>query len=101
LIGNALKYSAKRAQPKIRVSGRIEHGEAVYQVEDNGAGFDMRYADKLFGVFQRLHAAEEFEGTGIGFATVERIILRHGGQIWAEAEVDRGATLAGGRQSVQ
>jgi two-component system sensor histidine kinase/response regulator len=91
LIGNALKYSAKRAQPKIRVSGRVEHGEAVYQVEDNGAGFDMRYADKLFGVFQRLHRSEDFAGTGVGLAIVQRIIVRHGGRIWAKGSPDAGA----------
>jgi light-regulated signal transduction histidine kinase (bacteriophytochrome) len=91
LIGNALKYSAKRAHPKICVSGRIEKGEAVYQVEDNGAGFDMRYADKLFGVFQRLHRSEEFSGTGVGLAIVQRIIARHGGRIWAKGSPDAGA----------
>ena len=91
LIGNALKYSAKRAQPHIRISGRIEGAEAIYQVQDNGAGFDMRYADKLFGVFQRLHRAEEFAGTGVGLAIVQRIIARHGGRIWAEAVPDAGA----------
>jgi two-component system sensor histidine kinase/response regulator len=91
LIGNALKYSAKRATPKISVSGRIDNGEAIYQVEDNGAGFDMRYADKLFGVFQRLHRSEEFSGTGVGLAIVHRIIARHGGRIWAKGSPDAGA----------
>jgi light-regulated signal transduction histidine kinase (bacteriophytochrome) len=91
LIGNALKYSAKRATPKISVSGRIDNGEAIYQVEDNGAGFDMRYADKLFGVFQRLHRSEEFAGTGVGLAIVQRIIARHGGRIWAKGSPDAGA----------
>jgi two-component system sensor histidine kinase/response regulator len=91
LIGNALKYSAKRATPKISVSGRVENGEAIYQVEDNGAGFDMRYADKLFGVFQRLHRSEEFSGTGVGLAIVQRIIVRHGGRIWAKGSPDAGA----------
>ena len=91
LIGNALKYSAKRATPKVSVSGRIENGEAIYQVEDNGAGFDMRYADKLFGVFQRLHRSEEFSGTGVGLAIVHRIITRHGGRIWARGSPDAGA----------
>jgi two-component system, sensor histidine kinase and response regulator len=91
LIGNAVKYSAKRSEPLIRVSGRIEGNEAVYQVEDNGAGFDMAYADKLFGVFQRLHKAQDFAGTGVGLAIVHRIITRHGGRIWAHSESDRGA----------
>ncbi len=91
LIGNALKYSAKRADPKITVSGRIDNGEAVYQVEDNGAGFDMRFADNLFGVFQRLHRAEEFTGTGVGLAIVQRIVTRHGGRIWARGTPDVGA----------
>jgi two-component system sensor histidine kinase/response regulator len=91
LIGNALKYSAKRPEPWIKVSGRIEGREAIYQVEDNGAGFDMSYADKLFGVFQRLHTAREFSGTGVGLAIVHRIITRHGGRIWAHGERDGGA----------
>ena len=91
LIGNALKYSAKRPEPRIRISGRIENREAIYQVEDNGAGFDMRYADKLFGVFQRLHRTEDFSGTGVGLAIVHRILARHGGRIWAQGAIDAGA----------
>jgi two-component system sensor histidine kinase/response regulator len=91
LIGNALKYSAKRAEPKIEVSGRIEDREAVYRIKDNGAGFDMRFADKLFGVFQRLHRADEFSGTGVGLAIVARIVTRHGGRIWASSAPDAGA----------
>jgi len=91
LIGNALKYSAKRPQPRIRISGRVDNREAIYQVDDNGAGFDMRYADKLFGVFQRLHRTEEFSGTGVGLAIVQRIIARHGGRIWAQGTPDAGA----------
>jgi two-component system sensor histidine kinase/response regulator len=91
LIGNALKYSAKRADPQIKVSGRVEGREAIYQVEDNGAGFDMAYADKLFGVFQRLHKAQDFAGTGVGLAIVHRIVTRHGGRIWAHGERDVGA----------
>jgi hypothetical protein len=91
LIGNALKYSAKRAEPTVSISGRIEGSEAIYKVADNGAGFDMRYADKLFGVFQRLHRAEEFAGTGVGLAIVARIVTRHGGRIWAKGAPDEGA----------
>jgi light-regulated signal transduction histidine kinase (bacteriophytochrome) len=91
LIGNALKYSSKRAMPRIAVSGHMVDREAIFQVEDNGAGFDMRYADKLFGVFQRLHTSEDFSGTGVGLAIVHRIIVRHGGRIWAQASPDGGA----------
>lgn len=91
LIGNALKYSAKRSDPWIKIGGRIEGHEAIYHVEDNGAGFNMDYADKLFGVFQRLHRAEEFSGTGVGLAIVHRIVTRHGGRIWAEGKPGIGA----------
>ena len=91
LIGNALKYSSKRAEPRVIVSGRVDHGEAIYRVQDNGTGFDMRYADKLFGVFQRLHRAEDFSGTGVGLAIVQRVVARHGGRIWAESSLDAGA----------
>jgi signal transduction histidine kinase len=91
LIGNALKYSAKRPDPKITITGRTEGHEVIYQVEDNGAGFDMTYADKLFGVFQRLHKAQDFAGTGVGLAIVQRIVARHGGRIWAHGEPGVGA----------
>lgn len=91
LIGNALKYSAKRPRPRVHVSGRSEPNEHIYRVQDNGAGFDMRHADKLFGVFQRLHGADEFDGTGVGLAIVRRIIVRHRGRIWAEGAPDAGA----------
>ena len=91
LIGNALKYSAKRSEPKVTIRGRIEGQEAVYEIEDNGAGFDMAYASKLFGVFQRLHRSDEFSGTGVGLAIVHRIITRHGGRITAEGKRDVGA----------
>jgi two-component system, sensor histidine kinase and response regulator len=91
LIGNALKYSAKRSEPKITISGRTIGHEAIYEVEDNGAGFDMAYASKLFGVFQRLHRTEEFSGTGVGLAIVHRIITRHGGRISAEGKLGVGA----------
>jgi light-regulated signal transduction histidine kinase (bacteriophytochrome) len=95
LISNAVKYSRHRSPAKIKISGRKnEAGELEFSVQDNGAGFDMKYAGKLFGVFQRLHQNEEFEGTGIGLANVRRIISRHGGRTWAEGEVDRGATFS-------
>jgi light-regulated signal transduction histidine kinase (bacteriophytochrome) len=91
LIGNAVKYSSKTPAPRIEIGGCIQGTEAVYFVKDNGAGFDMRYADKLFGVFQRLHGADEFPGTGVGLAIVKRVISRHGGRVWGESEPDNGA----------
>jgi signal transduction histidine kinase len=93
LISNAIKFSSKREHPRIEIGSFPENGRNVYYVRDNGAGFDMAQADRLFTVFQRLHKAEEFEGTGIGLAIVQRIIHRHGGQVWAQAEPDQGATF--------
>jgi hypothetical protein len=93
LLSNAAKYSRNREPSVITVEGSVQDGEASYCVRDNGAGFDMKYAAKLFGVFQRLHRPEEFEGTGIGLANVRRIVVRHGGRTWAESEPDRGASF--------
>lgn len=90
LLGNAWKFTGRRDAARISLAAETRDGECVYVVEDNGAGFDMAYADKLFGVFQRLHDTGQFPGTGIGLATVQRIIHKHGGRIWAESEVDKG-----------
>jgi signal transduction histidine kinase len=91
LIGNGLKYSSRIDAPRVEISGQAEGEESIYQVRDNGAGFDMRYYDKLFGVFQRLHREDEFEGTGVGLAIVQRVIVRHGGRIWGESAPGQGA----------
>ena len=93
LLSNAVKFSSKRERGVIEVGSRSEEGENIYWVRDNGAGFDMEYAQELFGVFRRLHHEREFQGTGVGLAIVQRVIRRHGGRVWAEAEVDRGATF--------
>jgi len=91
LLGNAWKYTSKCREPRIWFERTEHEGRSAFSVRDNGAGFDMRFADRLFGVFQRLHSASDFQGTGVGLASVRRIIRRHGGDIWAEGEVDRGA----------
>jgi light-regulated signal transduction histidine kinase (bacteriophytochrome) len=90
LIGNAWKFTSRRDDARIEF-GALEGTPTTYYLRDNGAGFDMEHAGKLFGVFQRLHVAREFPGTGIGLATVQRIVRRHGGRVWAEGEVERGA----------
>lgn len=93
LISNAIKFTGQRTEAVIEVGGKVVGDENQYYVRDNGVGFDMQYVDKLFGTFQRLHSSEQFEGTGIGLAIVKRIIVRHGGRVWAEAKPGEGATI--------
>ena len=93
LISNAVKYSRKKEQPVIEIGSTGVNGNQMFFIKDNGAGFDMQYADKLFGVFQRLHKVAEYEGTGVGLALVHRIVTKHGGKIWAEAKTNEGATF--------
>lgn len=95
LIANAIKYSAKKEEPIVEIGSinNVQENTTTYYVKDNGAGFNMKYADKLFGVFQRLHSASDFEGTGIGLAIVQRIVHKHSGKVWCEAEEGKGATF--------
>jgi len=93
LISNAVKYSATQPHPRIEILSYKQAGQLVFAVKDNGVGFEQKYSHKLFRVFQRLHAADEFEGTGVGLAIVEKIISKHGGKVWAEAVINEGASF--------
>jgi light-regulated signal transduction histidine kinase (bacteriophytochrome) len=104
LMENAIKFTRPRELGVIEISGKLEGAETVYSVKDNGVGFDMKYAEKLFGMFQRFHAEKEFEGAGVGLAVAQRLVRRHGGRIWADSTPDQGSTfffaLPAGKPSV-
>jgi light-regulated signal transduction histidine kinase (bacteriophytochrome) len=93
LLSNAWKFTGKQAQTRIEFGCSGQNGSRTYFVRDNGVGFDMAYAAKLFGAFQRLHGRDEFPGTGVGLATVQRVVNRHGGRVWAESQIGQGATF--------
>lgn len=93
LLSNAIKYSSQKSNPLIEINSKAGKNEVTYTISDNGVGFEMEFADKLFGVFQRLHSADEFPGTGVGLAIVNRIINKHKGKIWAEGKANKGATF--------
>ena len=93
LISNAIKYSKYKPETRIKITSASKNNKIIYSIKDWGAGFDMEYYDKLFGVFQRLHSQEEFSGTGIGLAIVQKIVNRHHGTVWAESKLDEGATF--------
>jgi light-regulated signal transduction histidine kinase (bacteriophytochrome) len=93
LISNAIKYSSKKDVSEISIGSKIAGDMIICFIKDNGVGFDMQYAHKLFGVFQRLHSEADFEGNGVGLAIIKRIVLKHGGKVWAEGEVGKGATF--------
>jgi signal transduction histidine kinase len=93
LLGNAWKYTARVQKPSIEFGSTVQEHQTVYYLKDNGVGFDMRYVDKLFHAFQRLHNSQDYEGTGIGLATVQRVVQRHGGKIWAHSEPGKGSSF--------